>query len=120
MTDVKYRKCAFCKTKAYWIKLFNVITSQGEDVKSNCPICNEDFCLDGVPSCGHSVCNKCFMNLEIISLNDGNNINRYTTPPISRRNEQSPPPPPLRRHYEQSSSTGLMRYGFEPRQLNFN
>lgn len=100
MTDDKYRKCPYCKSKASWIKLFNVKTSEGEDVKSNCPICNEDFCLEGVPSCGHSVCNKCFTNLETIKYESDNDISRYITPPpIRRRYELTPPPTPVPRRY---------------------
>ena len=97
MSDDKYRKCPYCKTKAHWIKLFNVKTSDEKEVKSNCPICNEDFCLDGVPSCGHSVCNKCFTNLETISYNDENDVSRYMTPPpIRHRYDLTPPPAPGR------------------------
>ena len=99
MENDKYRKCPYCKTKTSWLKLFNVKTSEGEDVKSNCPICNEDFCLDGVPSCGHSVCNKCFSNLEKINYynHDDNDLSRYMTPPpIRRRYDLTPPAAPRR------------------------
>lgn len=93
MTDKKYRRCPYCQSKAFWIKMFNVKTAEGNDVKSYCPICNEDFSLEGVPSCGHSVCNKCFTNFKTISYNEENNDNRYITPPtVRRRYEQSPPP----------------------------
>jgi hypothetical protein len=124
MTDEKYHRCPYCESKAFWIKMFNVKTAKGEDVKSNCPKCNEDFSLEGVPSCGHSVCNRCFTNFKTISYKENND--RYITPQSDRQrhkkspspiiqkrngfrsNEDSPKgnryitPPPVRRHYNKS------------------
>jgi hypothetical protein len=68
------KKCLYCKNNIKWLNLFYVKSSDDKYVISNCYNCKNDFILDGVLTCGHSICKKCFGQLEIpksiINLND--------------------------------------------------